>query len=341
MRPTSQLARALAIVLAAAVTLTAGRSFAGDETANSLINSGVEHYKHHDYELARIDFERAYSLDPQSGTLFNLALAELQSGHPLDAARHLRAYLLSPEVPPERRESVRARWLRQAEAQIGRVSVEAPPGAQVLLDGFVQGEVPFAEPLDVTAGDHEVEARLGSWSRSVHVSALLGVVTTVHFEVVQLPSPTSPPPSAIVPSSITPAATEAPRPAGIPAAKIATVAVLGGAAVIATGVAVGFTVASHDAYNHANTLRAGLTSTSECAPGQQSLPPICPELASAISSQSNEYHLSVGLYVVGGVLAGAGLVTWLIWPRPVSKSAWSFRPTIDAHGGGAMVMGSF
>ncbi|MGH7297657.1 MAG: hypothetical protein ACRELB_22155, partial [Polyangiaceae bacterium] len=220
-------------------------SFAGDAAVEALIDTGIDRYKRHDYDGARVMFSQAYQADPsQVGTLFNLALAELQSGHPVDAARHLRTFVASPQAQPERVESARSKWLPEAEAEVGRLSIEAPAGTAVSVDGAPLGQAPFGDPIYVAAGQHDLVAKLGSGERSMHVNAVAGKVISVQFvpdENATTPAPVSlpPAPAAAIENPASPDEA-APSPGhGAPPAKIVTVAVLCGMAVAAAGVAIG------------------------------------------------------------------------------------------------------
>src|SRR5207249_11991890 len=68
----------------------------------TLFRSGVERFKQQDYEAARLAFARAYELAPQTGTLLNLALAELQAGKALIAVKHFRQFLRAPDATPDK-----------------------------------------------------------------------------------------------------------------------------------------------------------------------------------------------------------------------------------------------
>jgi hypothetical protein len=315
----------------------------GSSAVDALISTGVERYTRHDYEGARDVFARAYELDPtQVGTIFNLALAELQSSHPLDAARHLRAYLASPLARPERVESIRSKWLPQAEARIGRLSIDAPPGSTTSVDGVVVGDAPFATPLDVAAGEHDVRAKIGSREDLLHVNTPAGVIVSVRFlssaaEAPPPPASAPPTPGARLIAMDEPAPA---TPAGNSPAKIVTVSIVGAAALAATGVAIAFGVGAVNAKARADSLRSGLSS-SACVPGQPSIPPACPQLASANSDQNHNFSLQIDFYATAGALAAAGVATWFLWPRSRSQSAWSIHPAFDGRSASAIVMGAF
>jgi hypothetical protein len=340
--------RMLAPAIFAAAFMAQSTSFAdngaGSSAADALVSTGVERYTRHDYEGARDAFARAYELDPsQVGALFNLALAELQSGHPLEAVRHLRAYLASPLAQPDRVDSIRSKWLPQGEGRIGRLSIDAPAGSTASVDGVVVGDAPFASPLDVAAGEHDVRAKVGSREELLHVSTPAGVLAAVRFpsSVVEAPpAPVSAPPASSARSVATDESAPATASGSSSPAKIVTVSVLGAAALAATGVAIAFGAGSVNAENRANTLHSSL-SPSACAAGQPSLPPACSQLASADSDRNHDYSLQIDFYVTAGALAAVGVATWFLWPRSATQSAWSMHPAFDAHSASALVVGAF
>jgi hypothetical protein len=343
------LARVLLGALIAATALTfSPRSFAQNGDVNTLIESGFERYKRRDYEGARTVFARAHEVDPSEvGILFNLALAELHSGHPVDAANHLRAFIASTQAQPDRRESARTKWLPEAESQIGRVSVDAPAGTQVSMDGTAIGVAPFDQLIYVAPGDHDLAAKFGSGEHSMRVTAVAGNIVTARF--VPEPAPPALPASGLPPPPPPPekpVVAEAPpsRRTSPSTAKIVTVAAIGGTAIVATGIAIGFAQASLGAENHAKSLRSQpeLSSTSSCyPPGSPSLPAGCADLSAAVSDQSRYYWLQVGFYVGAGALAATAVTTWLLWPNATRESSWSIQPAVGARSAGAQFVGSF
>jgi hypothetical protein len=331
-------ARVLLGACLAAVALTfSPRSFAQNSEVNTLIETGLERYKRQDYEGARWLFARAHEVEPSEvGILFNLALAELHSGHRVEAANHLRAFIASPQAQADRRESARTKWLHDAEAQIGRVSIEAPAGTAVSVDGAAVGVAPFEQPVYVTPGDHEVTAKLGSDARSMHVNAPVGNVVTAHFDPVPAPSPAPSPPLASAPlASERPALLEVPPspPRRSPStAKIVTVVVLGASAAIAAGA--GITVAldvqtKQNAYTSQNC---------ENLPPQTYNNSPCGGIAQGGKSEGTAADV---LYIGAGALAGAALVTWFIWPNHPVTSSWTLRPSFDGRTATAVLGGSF
>jgi tetratricopeptide (TPR) repeat protein len=76
---------------------------------------GLNLFQNKQYEAARYAFSRAFELDPQTDTLVELGLAELEAGHPFAAVEHLREYLDRKDAPAANADAVRTQWLPRAE----------------------------------------------------------------------------------------------------------------------------------------------------------------------------------------------------------------------------------
>src|SRR5271165_1856665 len=105
------------------------------ESAPTLVLRGVKLYKEHRYEAARDAFDKAYKLDPQPGTLLNLALSELKADQPVEAAAHFREYLRASHEPEAKLESVRTTYLPLAESEIAQLDIQTSAAAEVFVDG--------------------------------------------------------------------------------------------------------------------------------------------------------------------------------------------------------------
>jgi hypothetical protein len=268
-----------------------------------LLRQGVDLFRAQRYEEARAALATAYELRPCSEALVSLALAEFQSRHVLDAAYHMRRYLESAGLPPDKAEAIGSKWLPRAEAQIGRVAVDAPPGRRVLADGSARGDTPLREPLDLLPGDHEIS--VGAEAKHVHVRA--GELATLRFDA---PRETV---ALALPPALSPDRTTQSVPtsrAGVPpTTKIVTIGALGTAAILAAGAGLLF----------------GLVAKDE--PG---------------SASGQDRSRSMAFCFGGAVLAGAAVTTWFLWPeRPSTRFAWSFRPQWDAHVRGAWIAAAF
>jgi hypothetical protein len=313
-------------------------------TSDALLREGGELFMHEDYEGARGAFARAYALEPRPATLFNLALSELNAGHPVEAAAHLREYVTHTDEPPAKLESVRTKWLPRAEARTTRLDVFAPSGAQLFVDGVAQEpatpapDAPNAPTASIAlaVGEHDVSTRQGTVSETQHVTARSGELVELHFQRV----PDAP---AQAPPIERTASADAPASVGVKTSHPERVAVvvLGAGAVAAAGVGLAFDVGAQskagDVQSTRNALAAGPTWTNrECA-GANAATRLCGQLKSEVDANRQDWTVAAISYVGAGVLGVASLVTWIGWkPKP---GAFTARPTLDARGAGFVLDG--
>jgi hypothetical protein len=281
-----------------------------------------------DYEGARVALRKAYALSPRADTTLRLGIAELQSGHPVEAVQHLREYLKHTEEPSPKIDLVRTKWLPRAEASTARVDVFAALGAEVLVDGTVQ-EAPAVSALDelrpsratlsivVAAGEHDVSAHLGTSTETQHVVVRGGELVEVHLQ--RLPDA-----SAATPASV-PAAVRSPEDTGTPRAdprsraRRIAVATLGSAALAATGVAIGFSIAFEQNASDARALRQAIGSPASAGCQPPSPAAQCPQLGAIDDAEERNGALATGFYIAGGAAAALAAATWVLWPQSHSK----------------------
>jgi hypothetical protein len=273
-----------------------------------LILQGTDRLKAGDYEGAREAFATAYEIRPASATLLKLGMAELESGHPVEAARHLRSYVARPDAPPDKVQAIVTKWLPNAEARTSRLRIDAPPGVEVVVDGHVEGRAPLGL-LDVAVGKHDVMVRDGSWSQSREVTTAAGAPPEpLEFQRAAAPSAPSPPATSTAGIPHPAADSRSSR------AKLITVVATGSAALVATGLGIAFAVANKTNEHDANGLRENIRNppNSECYGG--SLPTQCSILQRDLNAQNQDYHLALAFYVGGATFAAVALTTWLLWP---------------------------
>ncbi len=322
-------------------------AFAADEeTANALIRNGADLYKHEDYEGARGAFARAYELEPKPATLFNLALSELNAGHPVEAAAHWREYLTHTNEPAAKLESARTKWLPRADAQIARIDVFAPAAAQLLVDGIPQ-ELVTSPPdapnaprasIELAAGEHDVSARQGTVSETQHLTARGGEIVELHFQrVPEAPAP-EPPMGWATRADERASAGEGTSHPG----RIAAIA-FGVGALAAAGVGVAFNMVAQnkasDVQDTRNQLARGSTWTNMECGGANASTPLCTRLKSEVDANRQDWTISMISYVGAGVLGVASVATW-IWWKPKS-AAFAARPTLDARSAGFVLDGQW
>jgi PEGA domain len=149
--------------------------------ARDLWYRGVDAFRAGKYEEARRAFAECYLLMPKSDVLRNLSISEIQSGHYVSAARHLKQLLAAPgDLPGNVREEATSR-LAQAEAQIGQLDIGVDvAGAEIRIDGAVIGRSPLESGWYIEPGQHEVIiSKAGYPIESRQVFALAGVAIPV------------------------------------------------------------------------------------------------------------------------------------------------------------------
>jgi hypothetical protein len=335
---------ALAAIALASAWPTASRA-ADAQTPVALFDQGTDLFRHGDYEGARAAFARAYELDPKPRTLFNLGLSELNSNHPVEAATHLRSYLTHNEEPAAKRESVRTKWLPRAEAHTARLTVFAPAGAQLSVDGVAQQaaaatDAPPGGPtatVTVSAGEHDVTSRLGTAAETQHVAPKSGEAIEVHFQRV----PDAPTTST---AAWVPAREAGDRAEATPSrAKWITVIALGSGALVAAGLGVGFEVASGnnaaDAQKVQNQVASGSAWNGEQCAGSSSSSALCSRLRTDVDSNRLNWTIATASYVAAGVLGAAAAATWVLWrPRAAVVTA---RPAVGRQTAGVVLSGQW
>ena len=336
----------LLATLAVACTWSRASLAADDDVANALLREGADLFKHEDYEGARGAFARAYDLEPRPATLFNLALSELNAGHPVEAIAHWREYVTHTDEPAAKLASVRTKWLPRAEARTARLDVFAPAGAQVLVDGVPQEPAtpaadapnpPWAS-IAVAVGEHDVSARQGAVSETQHVTARSGELVELHFQ--RVPDAPAPAPAFERAPSADARAPAAARPSH---PERFAAALLGAAALAAAGVGVAFDVAAHnragDAQATSNAIKAGSPWTGRECTGAKAGTGLCAQLQSDVDANRQDWTLMAVAYASAGVLGVASLATWIVWkPKPAALAA---RPILDARGAGFVLDGQW
>jgi hypothetical protein len=323
------------LLLVGAVCVSSAATAAPETDAERAYSQGVAAYNKHDYEAARAAFAASLELAPRTDTVLNVALAELYGGHALDALNHFRRFVSAPDAGSDRVAEVRSTLIPRAESQIGRIEIDAPPGATILVDGAAAGASPLAKPVEVMPGDHVVAAVVnGKRSPNVALQAVAGEM--VHARIEGSSNVATPP---LVPTAPTSADGAAPTSDATPARgwptaeKIAVIGV-GSVAVVSLGLGIVLGLRSNSERSQADSYRATL-GPSACTPQPgQSVPPACGQLQDANNSQNSDTTLSRDFYVVGAALAVGAVGTWLFWPRAANneKGAW-VRPMVGRANG--------
>jgi len=166
-----------------------------------------------DFKRAAEAFERAQELAPHPHTLFNLGLAQAHAGLSMKAWKTFTDLAQHAPTPEERAEA--EKQLVELRQQLVFLTVDAPPGERVCLDGT---PIAAGKNMTMSPGRYDLTAR-------GHESTLdlqRGQSYRVDLRMVQIPAPARP----------TPAPDLGPWPAIAAGGSIAT---LGLAVVLATG----------------------------------------------------------------------------------------------------------
>jgi hypothetical protein len=313
--------------------------------AQKRLDEGLQRYSKGDYEGARLAFAQAYAVLTSIDLLYNLMRAEVKAGHPLEALVHIHQLLRDPKATTEDRAKAE-RLLEEANRMTGHVAVEAPDGAEIVLDDVPSGEAPIHEAYDVTPGKHKVAARANGATRTISLDAPAGQVVTARFALetsraptVSSPVPVNAPPP---PHETKPAESPPPPRAAVheeplhhdSQMRVVIPAVIGGVGVVVFGIGVGLGVASQGQQQNALNYR-GSNPPGFCADQSSTT---CQHYATILNSQQSDTNTSRVMLVAGGVVAAAAVVTYFAWPLGTKKerSAW-IAPSL----GGVVVGGQF
>lgn len=306
-------ARLLTLFLFVATATCTSRARA-DNVADMRFNEGLEFARAGKFEQARQAFLQAYALYQDPATLWNLAIAEMKTDHSVDALRHIKAYLKTPKPDPAY-VSVAPSLIEKLNAKTGHVAVDAPQGADITVDGErVPDRTPLADVLDVSPGDHDVIAQIGTNTAREHVVVAAGQTVRVKLNFPSASAPTqpaSPQTPQVAPPTEPPA--EDDRTGGTIWKPMTFI--LGGVTLLAGGGALYFSAKSSDAKDRANGLAAEHAGA-QCPAGSGG-PTFCQDLRDARDEQGSAADAATVMAIGAGVLlaaTGASAVLWLTRP---------------------------
>lgn len=323
----------LALVIACLATGIAGADAKKDaleafERGRAALQTGK-------YEQACNEFTESYELDPKAETRFNIALCSEQLGKLATALHHYQE-LAKSESGSRRTKAAEAadalvKRVPRLRIELGNKDKVVPAGFVVTLDG--ERVTNFKDtPIDL--GAHTVMAAASghenwqgvaeaSWERELVVVSITLVPGTPGPDILTLKPPKPPRtkkpdgPTVVVPEDPDPPTSSKRRPIGIGFT-------IGGGAVIAGGLVVGFLAQSK--YDEAKNVCGGLVcgDPDDFARGQA--------LVDAARSRGN---IATGLVIGGGVVALTGLVLW--FTAPSLEPAITVTPTTN----GVAISGQF
>jgi tetratricopeptide (TPR) repeat protein len=177
----------LCLSLSCAVVLSSSLGFAAppahastddDATvamARERFKEGVSYFDQKQYDKARAAFLQAYALKKHPAVLLNLAQSELRSGHEADAAKHFAGYLRESKDASDAEKQAAEAGLAAAKVAVAEVEVSVDQGgAEIYVDGVLEGTSPLPGPTYVSAGSHAIEARKDGRTAATQVNAIAG-----------------------------------------------------------------------------------------------------------------------------------------------------------------------
>jgi hypothetical protein len=335
--------------LGLALTLSvAGVSVASNARADDAADSsaearkryadGIAAFEHKDYGRAVEDFAFVYRTTGQTKHLWNLALAEYEAHRTYDALLHLREYVAKPDFNAKNEARAHA-LIAELSPRVAHVTIVAPDGGEVTMDGRTLGVAPLKSPVDVDPSrEHVIVVRRGQAEarRSVPAPGPQDVS-------IELSLPAAAPPPAPAPVAVAPAATgnsagspaaapDAPKtePAAPPAsadradsgthgssgaARTWLTVGLGVGAVALAGAGLYMGIQSSNDSDDAARIRSTLPANGcPASPG-------CAALQSALSDQDSHHSTSTLLFAGAGVLAVGAVASFLFLPHGESSSS--------------------
>ena len=192
------------------------------ELARELLLKGHERRKANDHDGAYAHYKAAWRIFEHEQTAQWLGKSELRAGHYLAAAEHLDKYLREApkDTSPEELATAR-KELAEAKKHVGTLRVTvAEAGAEVFLNEATKGLGPMDRDFFVEPRAYRVEVKVGA--RTIGVAE--GEVLEGERGVVRLEKPLTTPTSAV----------------NKPESRVPVVILGGAAAVIGTGIGVGY-----------------------------------------------------------------------------------------------------
>jgi hypothetical protein len=168
------------------------------------IAAALAEHDRHNYEEARVHFQRAHALYPNARTLRGLGMVEFELRN-YGAAMHYLEQALSSRVKPldEALQRETEKLLARARLYVGEVHIDVDPGyATVSVDGVTVASGPKAS-FSLVVGDHLLEFRAHGRLPERRAISVHGGEQTVIQVVLPAPALTS---AAARPAALPPAA---------------------------------------------------------------------------------------------------------------------------------------
>lgn len=288
------------------------------ERADALFKEGNNAFNAKDFKRARGLYLEALSIKETYDIAGHLGKAELELGLHRDAAEHLALCLrlAPPHISKSQFEPV-VQDLELAKKEVATVTVTAPAGAALFVDGKEIGKAPLKHEVYVETGRRRFEAKLGAASKVEERDLAKGEAATIPLVVAGTKPPVEGRPS---------------WPGWLMGASGLVVAGVGGALI---GVGQSNTGEASDI--GAEIEEQGGTCEPPVGPGSER----CSEGQDALDSAGSLTSAGIALTAVGGAVLIAGIV-YLVFPEEsASSTAITAYPWVGESTAGFIVSGAF
>ena len=297
------------------------------------ISSTVTTSKGHESPLAR-----PTNLSSGIDILLNLALAEMNSDHPVDGVKHLRAYVSSLDAPAGKIATVE-KLLPKAYQKIVLVETSLAPGSIVEIDQTPEQLPLFGESASLVIAPGRHVLRNPKTDYSVEVDGKAGDVLRIDMRQTKPAPAQAPAPPAPVPST-TPATTVNPQASSTGTTAARTITLVSGTALTVVAAAVGgyFLVKRNSDQNRFDSARStvGPHGPAACVAPTLDLVQPCNDLREGSADHDRHSNAALGSFVAASALGVATIATFLLWPSAERKAATAVTFSRPA-GGGAVV----
>ncbi|WP_394849730.1 tetratricopeptide repeat protein [Pendulispora brunnea] len=252
---------------------------------------------------ALVKFQQACAMRRTANCFKNLGLTEYQMGRYADASTHLREFLKSGSGQGDITEEMLAKLKGMYEtsfARSGHVEVTAPPRARIVVEGKEIGDAPLSDPIDLSLGDHVVEAHFGPHVLKENVRLVQGQTAKVTFVDPDAHRREEAPPMR-------------PDRPGHSSARTITLVSLYGVALVGVGLGIGLTLHGEARSNDADAIRNRSSLGDNGCNGVSSAD--CNELHSLRDTYDKDRMWATIGFATGAGLAALATTLFFVWPN--------------------------
>jgi hypothetical protein len=333
-RAVCKAASASAIVLATAAAVRTGAAQTTSEnaaTAETLFRDGRALIKAGRTSEACAKFAESHRLDPQTGTLLNLALCHEEEGKTASAWAEFNEVEERSGAKSERAEFAH-RHARAVEGKLSRLRIRvepAAPGVTLTLDGRPMRAAALGSLIPLDPGEHAIEATAPGkerWGQRVKIDP--GPAT--QELVVKLVDASTP--SAAPPPATAPAAAPARDPEPTSTARRDIGFAIGAVGIVGIGIGTGYGLSALSKKNEYNDQWRG---------GACDTQPNCDAARDAKEQLDKAAIISTIGFVAGGIGVATGLYLVLTAPSSQQTNTVRIAPILARSATGVTITGSF